>query len=136
MIQFEITSSPDENVVAPICFHKNQIYIGRSNGDLLIKDNEIRNSHLMIEVIGPELLIHPQKDVEFYLINSKRASVIRKLKVGDIVGIGKTIIKIIAFQETKRVTKKEILNEKLNKLIEENSLRLPAIESLTKRMKQ
>jgi hypothetical protein len=136
MIQFEITSSADENVIAPFCFHQNQIYLGRSIGDLLIKDHEIRNSHMMIEVIGSELLIHPQKDVEFYLLNAKRASMIRKVKIGDVVTIGKTTFKIIAFNETKRATKKEILNEKLNELIEENSSCLPVIESLTKRMKQ
>lgn len=105
-------------------------------GDLWINDNSLLTSHLMLEVIGKELLIHPQKGVEFFLINGKRASNIRKLKVNDKVSIGNTALKIIAFEETERASKKELLNNKLNKLIEENSSRLNVVEKLTKLMKQ
>ena len=79
MIEFQILQGPDENVISSYKFFQNQIYIGRTSGDLQINDNKLYQSHAMLEVIGKELLIHPQKGVEFYLINGKRASAIRKL---------------------------------------------------------
>ena len=136
MIHFEVTESPDQNVLSSFKYFQNQIYLGRSTGDLWIGDNSLLVSHLMLEVIGKELLIHPQKGVEFFLINGKRASNIRKLKVNDKVSFGHTSIKILAFEETIRDSKKDILNAKLNRLIEENSSRLNAVEKLTKLMKQ
>ena len=89
----------------------------------------------MLEVIGKELLIHPQKGVEFYLINGKRASNIRKLKVNDLISLGNTIIRITAFEETEIPVKKDILDQKLSQLVTEDSIRLPVIEHLTQLMK-
>lgn len=132
MIQIEITLSPDFNVLAPFKFYQNQLYVGRVHGDLHVRDPELLPSHIMLEVIGQELLIHPQQNVEFYLINSKRASQIRKLKIGDVVTIGKTNFKVLGFEETVVESKKDILNKKLNQLVQENSLRIPVIENLTK----
>ena len=136
MIHFEVIESPDQNVLSSFKYFQNQIYLGRSTGDLWIADNTMLVSHAMMEVIGKELLIHPQKGVEFYLINGKRASNIRKLKMNDIISFGNTSIKILGFEETIRESKKDILNKKLNKLIEENSSRLNAVEKLSKLMKQ
>lgn len=136
MINFEITQSPDNNVLTNFKYSQNLIYLGRTTGDLWIQDNELLPSHLMLEVIGNDLLVHPQKGVEYYLINGKRASAIRKIKVNDVITAGQSVIKIIGFSETTRESKKDVLNAKLNKLIDENSSRLPVIEGLTKMMKQ
>lgn len=136
MIHFEIIESPDQNVLSTFKYFQNQIYLGRSSGDLWVTDNSMLVSHAMLEVIGKELLVHPQKGVEFFLINGKRASNIRKLKANDKISFGNTTIKILGFEETVRDSKKEILNNKLNKLIEENSGRLNVVEKLTKLMKQ
>ena len=136
MIHFEIIESPDQNVLSTFKYFQNQIYLGRSSGDLWVTDNSMLVSHAMLEVIGKELLVHPQKGVEFFLINGKRASNIRKLKANDKLSFGNTTIKILGFEETVRDSKKEILNNKLNKLIEENSGRLNVVEKLTKLMKQ
>lgn len=136
MIHFEVSESPDQNVISSFKYFQNQIYVGRTMGDLWINDNSLLTSHLMLEVIGKELLIHPQKGVDFFLINGKRSTNIRKLKPNDKVSIGNTTFKVIAFEETERSSKKELLNNKLNKLIEENSSRLNVVEKLTKLMKQ
>lgn len=136
MIHFEVIESPDQNVLSGFKYFQNQIYLGRSTGDLWINDNSLLTSHVMLEVIGKELLIHPQRGVEFYLINGKRASNIRKLKVNDKITLGSTLIKVISFEETIRESKKEILNNKLKKLIDENSSRLNVVEKLTQLMKQ
>lgn len=136
MIHFEVIKSPDENVLSEFKYYQNQIYIGRGQGDLWINDKELLKSHIMLEVINKDLILHPQKDVPFYLINGKRASAIRKLKRGDKVSLGNTTIKVIEFEETIKESKKQILNEKLNSLIELNSSRLSVIETLSKLMKQ
>lgn len=136
MIQFEVIQSPDTNVKSEFKYFQNQIYLGKNTGDLWIDDNELYASHAMLEVIEKDLLIHPQRGVEFYLINGKRASNVRKLKINDQVTFGKTVIKITAFTESERQSKKELLNTKLNQLIETTSPKLSVIEKLTKRMKQ
>ncbi len=136
MIEIQIIESPDENVIASYKFFQNQIYLGRTNGDVWIQDLSLSPSHVMLEVIGKDLLIHPQRGVEFYLINGKRASAIRKLKTNDLITLGKTIVKINSFSETDRESKKDMLNRKLNQLVEQNSDRLNVVENLTKLMKQ
>lgn len=136
MVEIQIIESPDENVISSFKYFQNQIYLGRTHGDLWIQDSAMAASHAMFEVIGKDLLIHPQREVEFYLINGKRASAIRKLKVNDLITLGQTIVKVISFAETNRDSKKNLLNHKLTQLVEQNSDRLQVVESLTKRMKQ
>lgn len=135
MIYFEILKSPDENVITPFKFFQNQIYIGKSDGDLWIQDPSLRTSHVMLEVIQKDLIIHPQKEVEFYLINGKRASTVRKLKVNDEITLGKTVIKILNFEESHKETKKEVLDKKLNELIQSGSPRLGLIDQISQKMK-
>jgi hypothetical protein len=89
----------------------------------------------MIEVVEKDLILHPQNGVESYLIDGKRSSTIRKIKTNQIITIGSTSFKVLNFQETDFKSKKTILDEKLNKLIEENSPRLAVIEKLGRMMK-
>jgi hypothetical protein len=135
MIHFEIIQSPDSNVIMSFQFHKNEVYIGSKSSDLVIADTHLNPKHLLIEIPENHLLVHPQKDVEFYLLNGKRTTSIRRIKAGDMISIGNTVMKIIAYETTLRSSKKDILNKKLAKLIEQESLRLPIIEQLTKLMK-
>jgi phage terminase large subunit len=134
MIHFQITQSPDLNVVTTFKYFLNQLYLGRS-GDLAIQDPELKRLHVMIEVIGQDLLIHPQGQVESFQINGKRATAIRKLKIGDNIGIGSSVIKILDFAESQSPTKKQILNNKLQRLMQQQSPRLGVIEALTQMMK-
>lgn len=135
MVHIEITQSPDVNVITNFKFHKNEVYFGSVHGDLLIDDQSLQASHLMIEIHDDEMLVHPQKGVEHYLINGKRATTIRKLRKGDTLGFGKTILKVLDFSLTPAQTKKIVLNEKLASLIDKNSPRLPVVEMLTRLMK-
>lgn len=135
MIHLEITSSPDKNIITDFKFHQNEVYLGHSSGNLHIKDSAVRESHVMIEVVERDLIIHPQKGVESYLIDGKRSTAIRKISLGQVLTIGSTTFKIIGFEETIISSKKKILDEKLNKLMESNSQRLVVIEKLAKLMK-
>ena len=132
MVQFEITKSPDPNVRNHFRFMSNSLTIGKKTGDLIIADSELKESHLMIEVIGKDLLFHPQRGVEFFLINGKRATSIRKLKVGEEVTFGQTVLKVLGFEETTVLSKKLILGNKLASLVESDSSRLPVIDKLSK----
>jgi hypothetical protein len=135
MIIFEFIKSPDKDILSTFQYFQNEIYIGRSSGNLLIKDPSLCESHLMVEVIGPDLIVHPQKKVNHYLIDGKRSTTVRKIKVGQVITIGKTEFKITQFQETIFRTKKTILDEKLAQIIETNSPRVETIELLAKLMK-
>jgi hypothetical protein len=135
MIHFEITKSPDLNVKTSFKFHKNEIYMGRKSGDLHIQDHLLNASHLLLEIPETDLLIHPQPDVTFFLLNGKRCTTIRKLRVGDKITFGETTLVILDFKPTQYPSKKDILNNKLSKLIEEGSPRLPVIETISKMMK-
>jgi hypothetical protein len=132
MIHLEIIDSPDKNILSDFQFFQNEVYLGRSSGNLFINDTELNKSHVMVEVVEKDLIIHPQKGVESYLIDGKRASNIRKIKAGQIITIGKTTFKVLSFVETGLQSKKKILDEKLGKLIESNSPRLVVIEKLAK----
>ena len=79
MIHFEVTQSPDNEVLEKFQYFQNQIYLGSKRCNLNIRDKEIYETHLMIEVVENQLLVHPQKEVAFFLINGKRATNIRKI---------------------------------------------------------
>lgn len=135
MIHLEILTSPDKNVETSFQFFQNEVYLGHSAGNLQIKDAELKASHLMIEVVEKDLIVHPQKDVESYLIDGKRASNVRKIKTSQKITMGKTTFRVVSFEETTFPSKKTILDDKLNHLVEANSPRLVAIEKITKLMK-
>lgn len=132
MIHIQILKSPDVNVITEFKYYLNQLYLGRGQGDLSIQDPDLHRSELMIEVLGSELLVHPQKDVDHYLINGKRATEIRKIKIGERITIGKTEFKILAFAETPTESKKALLDAKMAKHMQEGSDRLEVIEKLVK----
>jgi hypothetical protein len=135
MIHLEIISSPDSNILTQFQFFQNEVYLGRNSGNLHIQDPALLGSQVMVEVVEKDLIIHPQKGVESYLIDGKRSSTIRKIKSGQIITIGTTSFKVLGFEETQNQSKKQILDKKLNKLVEENSPRLSIIEQLANLMK-
>lgn len=135
MICIEVTKSPDSNVLGSFKYFQNQIYLGNKAENLCIGDDSLLATHIMLEVVEKELLIHPMKNINFYHINGKRASVVKKIRISDSITIGETTFKILDFAESIKESKKKILNAKLDELIEKNSTRLLSIESLTKLMK-
>lgn len=135
MISFQVTDSPDPNVLRIFTFFQNLIYLGRKRGNLCINDPKIQESHLLIEVVERHLQVHPQPGVDFYLLNEKRTTEIRKLKVGDTVSVGQTRILITGFEETPEESKKEFLDRKMAELFAAGSPKLDIIEELAQRGK-
>lgn len=136
MIEIEFIDSPDPRIKESFTFHLNQLYLGRMGENLFILDPDLKDSHVLIEIIENELLIHPQSGVDSYLIDGKRASTIRKIKPNQKITIGGTTFKINRFEETKFATKKSILDNKLAALMEKEDIKLNSIEVLAKAMKQ
>jgi hypothetical protein len=135
MIRLEILSSPDKNVISQFIFYQNQIYLGSKGHNLAIGDKGLLDCHAMIEVVNNDLLIHPQKGVEYYLIDGKRSTTIRKIKTHQLITISSTQLKVLYFEETNFKTKKNILDNKFEKLINNSSPLLPVIEQLGQTMK-
>ncbi len=135
MIDFEISESPDQDVIGVYHLFKNEVYLGQTLTEIKIKDPLLLDSHAFMEVLDDKLLFHPQKDVSHYLLNGKRALTIRKLKAGDTIQIGKTVMKINHFNYTPNPSRKEILDQKLASLVENQDPRLEAITSLGQLMK-
>lgn len=135
MIQFEIIKSPDRDIQKDFTFFHNEIFIGHSKGHVRINDDQLSSSHIMIEVIENELIIHPQSGVDHYLIDGKRATSVRKIRPGQSIKIGETEFRIKDFKYTEFKTKKTILDEKLAHLIEQESSKLSIIEDLAGMMK-
>lgn len=135
MIEIQLIDGPDEKVKGTYKFFQNQVYLGRRGSTMHIQDPALAESHLMIEVVEGDLIVHPQAGVEFYLIDGKRAASIRKIRPGQVLTIGRTQLAILSFEQTNFATKKSILDAKLAQLIEQNDLKLNAIEVLAKAMK-
>lgn len=136
MIEIEFIDSPDPRIKQSFIFHLNQLYLGRQGENLFILDPDLKDSHVMIEIVDNDLIIHPQSGVDSYLIDGKRASTIRKIKTNQMITIGHTSFKISRFEETKFATKKFILDTKLAQLMEKEDIKLNSIEILAKAMKQ
>lgn len=135
MIHLEVLGGPDKNALGSFQFFQNEIYLGKTSGDLQLEDPQLLDSHLMIEVVEKDLIIHPQRDVEYYLLDGKRSSTIRKVKAGQKLTLGGTTLIIKQFEFTEQPSKKAILDTKLAQLSEANSPRLVVIEKLAKMMK-
>lgn len=136
MIEFEIIRSPDLDIQQIYSLYYNQIIIGRTRGHTLIDDHQILDSHLMLEVIENDLIVHPQPGVTHYLLDGKRATNVRKIKVGQKITIGGTELVIKDFKETVFKTKKMILDEELAHLMEIDSPKLAIIEEIAGMMKE
>jgi hypothetical protein len=89
----------------------------------------------MLEVIENDLILHPQPGVTHYLLDGKRATNVRKIKVGQKITIGETEFVIKDFKETVFKTKKMILDEELARLMEIDSPKLAIIEEIAGMMK-
>ncbi len=136
MIKIECLQTPDINALGIYEYGQNMIYLGRKDTDFTPQDFSLPENAMMIEVIEDQFYIHPQKSLEYFLINKKRCTGVKKIKRGDEITLGETIIKLIDFRFDQFETKKQILDSKLKTIIENNSSKLEAIRKLTEVMNQ
>lgn len=131
MIQLTVNTSLDKNKIGETIFNKNLIYIGNDHlCDLYIKEDQILANHLIIEIVESKMIIHPHKDIEFFLVNGKRSTGHKFVVPGDKVKVGETEFTITNFIETVYTPAKEQLNKLTDELINEESPLLDIIQEI------
>lgn len=97
MIQIEILSSPDPNVIGPILYHPNLIRIGRSQGDVLVDDPELSPIHYCISIDSEGKVTGERtRRIDHVLLNQKRVEEESiYLYPGDVLTLGNTQVKFI-----------------------------------------
>lgn len=136
MIEVQITACPDEEFIGTIAFHKNQVYVGFPDGDICPNIANLPPNALMIEVLPDSILVHPTQNLDFFLVNGKRATQLKHLKIGDSLNVRGAELKITQAKYENIVSKSESLEAKLLELVESDSPLLPLIETLTSKMNQ
>ncbi len=136
MIEIEIIQSPDPEVMGLRSFCKNIVYIGNNKGDVLIRDDKIIDYHLTIEVNAYNIYAHIHPNIPYFHLNGKRTSGIINLVPGNLLTIGNTTIafKDASYQE--ELSKRDILNTKLNQLIEADAPELEILALLEQRVRE
>lgn len=131
MIQITTHSSPDKDKIGTSLFNKNLIYVGNDHMcDLYFHDDQVIPNHLIIEVIESKMIIHPHKDIKYFLVNGKRSTSHKYVTIGNKVKIGNTEFTIDNFIETSYSTVKDNLNKLTDELIKEESPLLDIIQNI------
>ncbi len=121
MIQISVKDTFDKNYIGQYSIHKNLIYIGIDKGcDVCLEDTGIQSNHIFIEIVEKsKLLCHLGKSTDFILVNSKRTTGHKFLKVGDTIKIGdNSLLTIDAFLFQENLKYKDMLNTKTEAILE------------------
>lgn len=121
MIEISVNSSPDIESKGKYRYYKNFIRIGNNNGDVIISDPEIINSHLILEISEEGVLAKKNPQIASYLVNEKKTTGNKKLKLGDKITLGTTTFQILFFEFTKASSKKETINQNLEMIMSDQS---------------
>jgi hypothetical protein len=131
MIHLEITKSNNSDHLGEYQFHKDLIYIGSNlSADIYLPEKEILTNHLFIEVVEGKLLVHPSREADFFLVDGKRTTSVRYIKINQKISVGETEILIKSFSVSPMVSLREKLNEKTDQLINAKSDMLDLIAKL------
>lgn len=134
MLEIHITSCTDPEFEGVWRFHKNQIYFGHPEGDIS-PAGILPSNAFMVEVLPEFLQAQPGPIMEYWLLNGKRASKPRKLKVGDQLQVGEIVFKITAAEYKEVETKKQMLDAKLKALVAQESPLLSLVQLLNAKSK-
>lgn len=131
MIVLEVLNSNNNDQLGEYHFYKNLIYIGSSPScDLFFEDKEIYSNHFFLEIIENKLLIHPHKEVKSFLIDGKKTTSMRYLKVNQVVRFSDIEFKIINYMNTQIEDLRSLLNTKTDELIKNNPDTLELISQI------
>jgi hypothetical protein len=121
MIQLQVNSSPDLDMIGEALYYHQNLWFGRNQGDILINDPEMLNRHLQLKVSKKGLFAHPHPDLEYFHVNGKRVAGIKNIGPKDVLTLGKTKITIKNFMFDPNQTKSKQMQQNMKLLIEENS---------------
>lgn len=128
MIHINVTDAIDTDLIGDFYFTKNLIYIGKSEGDLRIDSEKIMNQHLFIEIFESKMIAHPNKKLEYFLVDGKRTTGPKFLKVGMTIDLGVIKFKLVNFMQTRFETPREKLNQITDELIANNHPMIEVIQ--------
>ena len=134
MLEIHITTCTDPEYEGVWRFEKNQIYFGHPEGDIS-PVGMLPSNAFMLEVLPDFLQAHPGPIMEYWLLNGKRATKSRKLKVGDQVQVGEVTFKVTAAEYREVQSKKQILDARLKALVEQQSPLLELVHLLNVKSK-
>lgn len=135
MLVIEVLSCPDPEYQGIWTLHQNQVYLGYPEGDISPNTPGMLSYAYLIEVL-PELIQGtPHPDIPYWHLNGKRATRPRKLKIGDVLTVLDVKLKIVRAEYIELVSRKTILDAKLQKLLETDSPLLPLIKVLKEKTK-
>jgi len=134
MIEIEITKSVDIDFLGKWQFHKNNIYIGYPLADVAYPPIDLSYAFL-IEVLPEAIQVIPHPKLEFWLLNSKRSTQQRTIKIGDSLKVGDLEFKITQAQFEETFSKKTVLDERLKDLVKTEDESLMLISLINKKVK-
>lgn len=131
MILIEVLKCPDQDFLGKFSFFKEFIRVGSStNVELYLNDKDLCKSHLVLEVQGEVLTATLSGEQSLFWVNGKRTAGVKRLKVNDLISIGRTEIKVLSILKQDLKTKREALNLNTEELIKEQSSLLKYIKAL------
>ena len=134
MLEIHITSCTDPEYEGVWRFEKNQIYFGHPEGDIS-PPGMLPSNAFMLEVLPEFLQAHPGPIMDFWLLNGKRTTKPRKLKVGDQLQVAEISFKVTAAEYKEVQSKKQILDARLKALVAQQSPLLELIQLLNVKTK-
>ena len=90
--QVEVVGGPDTGKVCR--FTRGNINIGRRTGEVPLSDGEVSRRHSVIEVFGREMIFLRDLGSTNGTYHNGRRIQVARLKSGDTIGIGKTVLKL------------------------------------------
>lgn len=116
MIHLEVQSSTDSDRLGSFLFHKELIYVGvNHDADLFIPEDGLKKNHIFLEVVESKLLVHLGRDTKFILVNGKRTTSFKTLKIGDTISINSLTVKIINYLATANSSPSDFLKNRVSK---------------------
>jgi len=99
--------------------------------DIYLPKSNLSDIHFFIEIIEDKLILHLNKKAEPILVNTKRTTHFKNIKVGDVITADDIQFKVLRFKDEKNISKKEKLNQVVSTLEQDNPELLQIISSLS-----
>jgi hypothetical protein len=129
MIIVEIIEANSEDHLGKYDFHKNILYFGKNHdAEFYLPHSNLINNHIFIEIVENKLIVQLHKDVDFILVNKKRTTQFKHIKIGDILQLSDIKFRVLSFSTTENLNKNQFLSKRI-KDIQENEPELMALVS-------
>ncbi|MAZ48739.1 MAG: hypothetical protein CME65_09255 [Halobacteriovoraceae bacterium] len=130
MIELEILKSSDPNRLGIIKFFKNELKVGAHiSNDVILEQTNLEFSATLDLTNKNQFYFSPKSDIEYH-VNKNKINSKKVIKVGDIIEICGTQLKVLSFNYMNPPDKKSLLNKRLGELKEQKSPFLKVLKEL------